>query len=524
MHQQCGALSLDDSDWPQLAINQLPQNQALCIRVGITVDEHLAPNPAIFTQMLAARSLYFDGRLIAQDGKPAAQATAEQPGPVDSLHLLPDSLLTPGEHLLAVQLSNFHIGENISNWFYTLGIVDYAQAAKRPLSAGLPAMFFIGALVLVSIFFQLLFWQYQRHAGYQVFSLQCLFGAALLFAEHYRNLFGYNYDWHLCRMHWVMFLTFFGMLLIPVFYLLFYRMKRLPYWLTGLVTVMTLGFIIDPRYDAKSFIMFIVTIVFSLLINLLAARHKQQGAYSGSIMFILLLAAFILLPVNMVYSIVEQWFAFIYFVIILAISSTLISEMKSNRAKALTSARLETELLRRNLQPHFLMNSLMLVIEWIEHKPKAAVAFVQSLSEELRMLVQFSRETVIELDKEINLCRRHLEIMSQRYCCHYQLKIDGETNGINIPPAVLHSQIENAFNHNKIPDGAIFELSISTNGNKVTLQLLSPYRKRNNKTPGTGTGEDYIKARLSEYFGTDHEYLSEPSGEQWLNRIRFNKD
>lgn len=518
----CGSPGLDDSDWQIRHIHDLPQSQAMCIRVRLTIEKSQLPdNPALLTQMLGARHIYFDGQSIALDGLPAATKAAEMPGRLDSLYLIPGVLLTHGEHLLAMQLSNFHLSEQVSRWFYAVAVVNFEQALKLPLLEASPAIFFIGALVLTGLFFQLLFWQYQRRASYQVFSLLCLLSACLLVVEHLRALFGYRYDWHMYRIHSIAVLTFIAMCLLPLFYLLFYRFNRLVLWLVVTLLALTVAVTIDPRYDAKSMLMFAVSMIICLAINLVAYKRRQAGGMLGSVMFFTILLVFVIMPLQVVFSFIEQWFAFIYFIIILTIVGTLVREMKLNRAKALTSARLESELLRRNLQPHFLMNSLMLVIEWIEYKPKAAVEFVQALSEELRMLVQFSRETQIPLTREIELCRRHLEIMSHRYSSDYQLKLNGSVEGVDIPPAIIHTQIENAFTHNKIPEGACFELSVTSEGGTVTLQLISPYQKRRRQSDGSGTGEDYIRARLEECFEQHYGYSSNAEDDRWISRITF---
>ena len=50
----------------------------------------------------------------------------------------------------------------------------------------------------------------------------------------------------------------------------------------------------------------------------------------------------------------------------------------------LRSARLELELLKKHIQPHFLLNSLNSVIAWLEEEPSTAVRLVNALAEELR--------------------------------------------------------------------------------------------------------------------------------------------
>jgi len=211
----------------------------------------------------------------------------------------------------------------------------------------------------------------------------------------------------------------------------------------------------------------------------------------------------------------------------LLIGATLITQINQQRQQALTSARLELDLLKRNLQPHFLMNSLMLIIEWIEHQPNAAVKFVESLACELRQLINYSSKTSISLAEETSLCSHHLSVMSYRYDCRFELMIEGDYEQfqqVKIPPAVIHTQIENAFAHNKMNQDTQFILIVSGTEQQVTLELQSNCtraRVDKKKTEHTGTGENYIKARLSELFGDRFEYHSFQQGQLWITRISF---
>jgi len=177
---------------------------------------------------------------------------------------------------------------------------------------------------------------------------------------------------------------------------------------------------------------------------------------------------------------------------------SLIKEMHTNKVEALKTERVKAELLRRNMQPHFLMNCLTQLIELIEVKPKKAVEFICVLSDEFRQLTTQNAKNKVKLSEEISLCNKHLSIMSVRYQQSYQLIVDGNTEGVFIPPSILHSQIENCFTHNAISSTRPFELMIRSVNRNVNLVLKTPIEKKIDHH-GTGLGEQYIKARLTEY-------------------------
>ena len=81
----------------------------------------------------------------------------------------------------------------------------------------------------------------------------------------------------------------------------------------------------------------------------------------------------------------------------------------------LVTARLEIELLKKNIQPHFLLNSINATIVWLQEDPRNATRLLNSLADELRMLLHFSGKKMITLEQELELCRAHLQVMSLRH-------------------------------------------------------------------------------------------------------------
>src|SRR3546814_3755651 len=73
--------------------------------------------------------------------------------------------------------------------------------------------------------------------------------------------------------------------------------------------------------------------------------------------------------------------------------------------------RLELDLLKQHLKPHFLMNTLTALAGWIEESPRTAVRMVDALADAFRTLVDVSGRALIPLEAELALSRAHLEMM-----------------------------------------------------------------------------------------------------------------
>src|SRR3546814_13160437 len=84
---------------------------------------------------------------------------------------------------------------------------------------------------------------------------------------------------------------------------------------------------------------------------------------------------------------------------------------------------------------------------WIEESPHTAVRMVDALADEFRTLVDVSGRALIPLEDELALCRAHLEVMGFRRDQAFVLDARLDPDSQAVPPAVLHTLIENAFTH-----------------------------------------------------------------------------
>ncbi|MCE9597504.1 MAG: histidine kinase [Spirochaetia bacterium] len=176
--------------------------------------------------------------------------------------------------------------------------------------------------------------------------------------------------------------------------------------------------------------------------------------------------------------------------------------MESSREKEaakLTAARLEIELLKKNIQPHFLMNSLNAATVWLEEDPGTARRLIEALSEEMRLLLRISPEKVIPVSDEIALCRAHLDVMGLRLEKQYALNVIGISGNETIPPLVFHTLIENGLTHGLHGrSGGVFSIEKCSESGFDVFHIGNDGEISNRK--GTGTGMKYVASRLDEAY------------------------
>lgn len=172
----------------------------------------------------------------------------------------------------------------------------------------------------------------------------------------------------------------------------------------------------------------------------------------------------------------------------------------------LLSQRLELELVKKNLQPHFLMNTLSAISEWVQTDPKTCIKMVEALAEEFRTLHDMLGHSVVPLREELALCRAHLEIMSFRQDRKFVLETDVADVDAAVPPAIFHTVIENALTHNHYT-AAVTKFQLEqrvTEENQLQYEIHTPPGVATHSpilrtsSVGRGMGTAYINARLQE--------------------------
>jgi len=511
----CHDTNLDDSEWPKLNLSQISEYKNYCIRIPVNITQGEVPRYTILRAIfLGSAKFYWDGKYIADKGKPGFDLNSEKVGAMEMTMPLSQSELSQGQHLLSIELSTYHHIEDMHSIYY--GMILTSKNIKQGFNFQqkiIPLML-SGAMFLLAVFFALIYFLYDKRPAFIIFSFLCLFSGSLIALEVIKYFWNYPWDFHILRLRIIILNVLLTGIALIAYYLFYYQVKQKLIWLSlSLVSFVSLA-LFAPSYDLKSLSIFVLALMISLLINTLAYKQKQP---SSSVHLSILVAGFMLMVI-LPFSFIDKWFAALFSFIALANLYSLMIQLGHERSMAMQSLRLEAQMLRRNLQPHFLMNSLTLIVEWVETEPKLAVKFIDALADEFRLLNSMSQQKLVPWSNEKTLCQKHFEIMQYRYQKEIQLNIEVEESDFLIPPAIIHTIIENAFSHNRIKNGDCFDIQISTS-NTVQIKITTPFRNKNHQ--GTGIGEDYIKTRLMESFDNNWILNSESKGDIWQTDITF---
>lgn len=457
---------------------------------------------------LAASELWLDGVRVASNGQPAGVAASEAAGQIDIAIALSPAQLAAGAHRLRLRLSTQQVPARLDTPFHALYLQDEQDYQAARAWRTLPPLLLAGALGAIGLLFFGLAVLYQRRLHWMVFTALCLVAALLLVAESWRAFAGYAYHLHLLRLHTVNLLTWLFAALLPLYFFCAYRRwqrhrRRLAWPLAGaaMLAGVALAGALPAHFDSQCWLMFLAGLAGSLALNLAALWRRLPGSRSGTVIALASCAMFALAGRGFA----EGGFALVVCFLLPPLSAQLLSQLLRERQRAARARQLENQLLRKNLQPHFLMNSLGLISELNQQSPQAADTFIEALGAGFRMLNDYAQQPSIALAQELALCHNYLAIMSTRLQQPCSLELEGDAGTVSVPPAVLLTALENAFSHNRYRHGAVFRLSVARQGQSQVLTLYLPVGVARPHA-GTGMGERYIRASLSTVFGKRARY------------------
>jgi signal transduction histidine kinase len=207
-----------------------------------------------------------------------------------------------------------------------------------------------------------------------------------------------------------------------------------------------------------------------------------------------------------------------------------VSEARARMAQKLT-AQAQLNLLRSQLDPHMLFNTLSNVHELIEECPPQAQSMLLHLIGFLRATLDSSRATEHTLAEEFQLTSDYLQLMQIRMGdrLHTTLELPQALHTAKVPAMLLQPLVENAIKHGLEPRKLGGDLSVVArlDNGQLILQVCNagcpaPTRPTESQPstprPSGGYGLQHVRDRLHELYGNrarlDMTFAHEPAATQ----------
>ncbi len=226
----------------------------------------------------------------------------------------------------------------------------------------------------------------------------------------------------------------------------------------------------------------------------------------------------------------------IYWGIVLAVLAA--DYYRRYQAGLVQAAELRTQLvqaqlqaLRRQLDPHFLFNTLHSISELVHEDPEAAETMIARLSDLLRRSIENSGAQEVPLQEELELLNLYLEIEKARFDDRLMVnfRIEAGTEMALVPNLVLQPLVENAIRHGIAhrTQGGSVTVSSRREGGDLILAVVDdgagivagrPHRE--------GVGLSSTRGRLERLYGGEKrlELLARERGAEARVRIPYRRE
>ncbi len=177
----------------------------------------------------------------------------------------------------------------------------------------------------------------------------------------------------------------------------------------------------------------------------------------------------------------------------------------------------ELKALKAQVNPHFLFNCLHSISALTTSDASRAREMCILLADFLRATLRLGGKESISLEEELALIRGYLAIEKVRFGARLRMEeeVDGETNGVLIPPLLLQPLVENAIRHGiaHLPEGGIIRLRTQRVGNSVSIEVENSFDPESPAALKTGVGLENIRQRLHTRYA--HEGTITVKSESW---------
>ena len=172
----------------------------------------------------------------------------------------------------------------------------------------------------------------------------------------------------------------------------------------------------------------------------------------------------------------------------------------------------QIQMLRYQLNPHFLFNTLNTLVSLIGEDDRRAKQFVHELAEFLRYSLLDTDTHTVSLHEEIEVIHSFLAIEKLRFEDDLQVEfdVDPATESMQIPPFLVQSLVENAVKHGRATSPIPLRVRLSTIQAESTLRIrventgrLAPASARNGHG---GIGLKNAQERLQRLYPDRHRF------------------
>jgi len=178
---------------------------------------------------------------------------------------------------------------------------------------------------------------------------------------------------------------------------------------------------------------------------------------------------------------------------------------------ALKNKEMQISLLKSQINPHFLFNTLNSISTLVHSSKEQARKVITQLSDIFRYALDSHSGEMVKLIHEINFIENYIRIQQVRFGerLRFEKIIDPSCINISIPPMILQPLVENSVKYGIGPkeEGGTISLTVKRSGNIILFEVkddgLGSNAKKVMDGSSSGIGMANTDLRLKSYFGPE---------------------
>jgi len=194
---------------------------------------------------------------------------------------------------------------------------------------------------------------------------------------------------------------------------------------------------------------------------------------------------------------------------------------------AAEAARADAELsiLRYEMNPHFLLNTLNNIYALTAFDPRRAQEAIQQLSAMLRHILYDNTEQEVQIDAEVAFLENYIQLMKIRLSGQVDIRFDATqvTKHVKIAPLILIPLVENAFKHGiSLTRPSFIHITLAANEKRIDFQIEnSCHPKSASDHSGYGIGLNHVSKRLQLAYPDQYtwHYGTSEDGNSYISHI-----
>lgn len=165
----------------------------------------------------------------------------------------------------------------------------------------------------------------------------------------------------------------------------------------------------------------------------------------------------------------------------------------------------ELKVLKAQLDPHFLFNSLNSISSLCGSNPTTARTLTTLLAEYLRKSLRIGSAESITLSEELELASSYLAVERIRFGprLEFEQSVEEAARPVRVPPLLLQPLVENAVRHGigQLLDGGVVRIDARREDARVRIIVENPRDADAVSSKGHGIGLENTRRRLMTYYG-----------------------